>query len=73
MRRVVIVNHVYERDVRVNLSGRQARVAQAFRDSDEVGAVLHHVGCERMPQAVRADLLTIDARQSEPQLYHSMN
>ena len=36
MRRVAIVNHVDQRDMRVNLSGRQARVAKVYFANTEI-------------------------------------
>ena len=73
MRHIVIINYFNQRDMRVNLAGRQARVAKARSDRNHGGAVLHHVGCERMAQAVRAHFLSIYARQSEPQFHHPVN
>src|SRR5919107_180118 len=68
VRLVVDLDEFLHRDVRVNLRGGEARVAEEFLDVAEVGAAVEEVRGEGVAQGVRADV--VDARADFDVLVH---
>ena len=56
MRDIVIVGLFLHRDVRIDLGATKISMSQASRDFRNLGTLLHHVGCKRVPQAMRSHL-----------------
>ena len=61
MRFIINFDHLFHRDLRINLSRRETGVAEEFLDVAEVGSLIEQVCRERVPQAVGRNVVNIDA------------
>ena len=67
---IVHLEEPIQREMRVTLGRRQARMAEHFLDSPEVGATLEHVRSTRMTERVRMQIRT--ARAERPIAVHEL-
>ena len=59
MRAVIDLDHLFHRDLRVDLRRREPRVAEEFLNVAQVGAAVQQMRRERMPERVRRDVVNI--------------